>query len=167
MKKVTNESLTKNSANLDEIIGNVDQMDALINSREFVTSLINDLINNKRNVVEWKLVDGNGSLDSIDPHTIKDTFGIDYSFDFKYKYQDQVVPLTIFISGEVPFKVSPRVRGDYFTQPEGGEATVDYKYLANNLDLGLFDQDGTDIDISWLTPELKKRVTTEIIKDYV
>lgn len=167
MKNPTNESITKNTANLDEIMGNVDEMDAILKSREFQTALINDLINGKRNVTEWKIVDGNGSLESIEPHTIKDTFGIDYSFDFKYKYGDQLIPLTIFISGEVPFNVSPRMSGDYFTQPEGGAASVDFKNLGMGLDLSLFDKDGSEVDISWLTPELEKRVTKSIIADYV
>lgn len=167
MKPKVNESLTKYSANLDEIVNNVDEMDKLLRSREFVTKLINDLVNNKRNVVEWKIVDSVGSIEDIDPDSLRDTFGVDYSFDFKYNYEGQIIPLTIFISGEVPFDVSPVRRGDYFNPPEGGEATVDYKNMGSHLDLGLFDKDGSEIDISWLTPELEAKVTRELLQDYV
>lgn len=167
MKKRVNETLTKKDANLDEIVNNVDELEKLLGSREFLTTMINDLVNNKRNVVEWKLVDGVGSVDDIDSQSLKDTFGVDYNFDFKYNYQGKIVPLTLFISGEVPFNVTPKRGGDYLTPPEGGEVKVDYNNMGKNLDLGLFDQEGSEVDISWLTPELESRVTKEILQDYI
>jgi hypothetical protein len=167
MKKSTNESITKKSANLDEIVNNVDEMDALLRSREFLTTLVNDLINNKRNIIEWKLVDGNGSVSDVDSQELKDTFGVEYSFDFKYNYQGKTLMMTLFVSGEVPFKVSPVRSGNYFTPPEGGEVSVDYKNMGKELDLSLFDQDGSEIDISWLTPELEEKLTKQILQDYI
>lgn len=167
MKKTTNESITKHSANLDDIINNVDELDVLLNSREFITSLVNDLINGKRNVVEWKLVNGNGSTEDIEPYSLKDTFGVDYSFDFKYKYQNKVISLTIFITGNVPVNIKPVNNGDHMTPPSGGNIGVDYKNMGKDLSLGLFDQDGSEINVSWLTSELKARVTKELLQDYV
>jgi len=167
MKTTTNESITKNTANLDEIVNNVDELDAILNSREFITKLIDDLRNKKRNVVEWKLVDGKGTTDDIDPHSIADTFGVNYIFDFKYKFGDKIIPLSIIISGEVPFDVTPHKRGNWFTPPEGGAVTVDYKNMGSGLDLGLFDQDGSELNIKWLTPELRSSVTKEILQNYV
>lgn len=168
MKQVTNESsLTKNPANLDDIINNTDKMETLLNSREFLTNLVNDLINNKRNVVEWKLVDGSGSVEDVDHESLKNSFGVDYSFDFKYRYNGQIIPLTIFITGDVYFK-RPQYRDATHMQPaEGGEAVIDDQDLGNQLDLSLFDKDGSEVNISWLTPELEKQVTKSIIKDYV
>lgn len=170
MKKVTNESsITKNSANLDDIINNTDKMEGLLNSRDFITNLINDLINNKRNVVEWKLVDSSGSIDDVDPESLKNTFGVDYSFDFKYRYGNEVIPLTMFITGEVSFDRTPYRSASRMQPAEGGEAVIDDKDLGNQLDISLFDKDGGDIDISWLkqNPALEKQVTSSILKDYV
>lgn len=168
MKKITNEStLTKNPANLDDIINNTDKMEALLNSREFLTNLVNDLITNKRNVVEWKLVDGKGSADDIDHESLKNSFGVDYSFEFKYRYNGQIIPLTIFITGEVSFDRAPYSNATRMQPAEGGEAVIDDQDLGNQLDLSLFDKDGGEVNISWLTPELEKQVTKSIIKDYV
>lgn len=167
MKQKTNESISKNSANLDEIMHNTDEMDALLNSREFITTLINDLLNNKRNIVEWKIVDGNGSANDIDGDSIKDTFGVDYSFEFKYKYQDVVVPLTLFITGNIPFNVSPRRSGDWFTPPEGGEVSIDFNKMGSDLDLSLFDKDGSELNVKWLTPDLSSKVAKQILQDYL
>lgn len=167
MKQKTNESITKYDANLDEIVNNSDELDTLLNSREFITQLINDLINDKRNVVEWKLVNGNGSTDDVEMNTLKETFGVDYEFAFKYKFGEKVIPLSIFISGEVPFKATPVMKYNRDTPLEGGEVTADYKNMGSQLDLGLFDLDGGELNIKWLTPEMVKNVTKGILQDYV
>jgi hypothetical protein len=163
-----NETITKNSANLDDIVNNTDEMDEILNSREFITTLVNDLINKKRNITEWTLVDSIGGIDGLDPETIRDTFGVDYEFNFKYKYKDHdSIPLTLYISGEIPFKMTPRKNGNWFSPPEGGEATTDHKNLGPNLDLGLFDKEGGEIGIKFLTPEIQSKVAKEILQDYV
>lgn len=167
MKKVTNESITKNSANLDQILNNVDETEKTLQSKEFQTVLVNDLINGQRNVTEWKITDGNGSVSDIDPATLKDYFDIDYSFEFKYKYKGKLYQLSLFISGLVHFNVNPVDNGNWVNAPSGGEAVVDDKNLGNGLDLALYDQDGSEISIKWLTPELEKKLTKQIIKDYV
>lgn len=193
MKKV-NESLTKNPANLDDIVNNVDQMDTLLNSREFLTTLINDLMNSKRNVVEWKLVDENNGADRIDPEGLTDSFNVEYSFDFKYNYitaeerkqhektnqelrrrgqpeklfpKGEIIPLTMYINGSVSFARGEVRPGNHFTPPEGGEMNIDMNHLGDNLDLSLFDKDGDELNLKWLTPELEKKVTQSILKDYV
>lgn len=167
MKKTTNESITKNSANLDDIINNVDEMDLIIKSKEFQTSLINDLINNKRNIVEWKLMDSSGGLGDVEQGTIKDNFDIDYSFDFKYRYNGKIIPLTLFITGNIHYNISPSRNGDWLNAPEGGEVEVDKQNLGSGLDLALFDQDGSEISIKWLTPDLEKKLTKQIMQEYV
>lgn len=167
MKKTTNESITKNTANLDEIVNNIDEMDAILGSRDFITNLFNDLRNNRRNVAEWKLVSGSGNAQEIDPETIDNYFGVDYIFDFKYKYLDKVVPLTLYIVGKVYFNRSD-YRGASHTQPaEGGEAVVDEKDLGKNVDLTLMDNEGEEINISWLTPELKIQVAKAILNEVI
>lgn len=167
MKKLTIESFTKFNANLDEIMGNVDEMDQLLNSREFITTLITDLISGKRNVVEWQLVDGHGKSEDVDSDSLKDEFGINYSFEFKYRFKDQVIPLTIFIAGDVKLIKTPYRSASYLQPAEGGGNEVDFNDLGRELDLSLYDKDGSEINIKWLTPDLKKKVTREIIKDYV
>lgn len=161
------ESLTKYSANLDEIMDNIDQMGELLNSKQFLTTLVNDLISGKRNVTQWKIMDQSGSLEDVDPETENDSFDINYSFDFNYKYGDKVIPLSIFISGDVYFTRTPYRSGNYFTPPEGGEAVIDDKSLGQTLDVALFDKDGRDLNIKWLTPDLKEKLIQQIIKDYV
>jgi hypothetical protein len=168
VKDLIKESLTKYSANLDEIMDNVDQLDEIINSKEFLTTLINDLINNKRNVTEWKLMDSHNGLEDVDPFdNEKDRFEIEYSFDFKYKYQDKIIPLTLFINGDVYFSRTPYRSASHMQPAEGGEAEVDYKNLDYGLDLSLFTQDGDEVNIKWVTPDLKKRLVQQLLKDYV
>lgn len=167
VKDLIKESLTKYSANLEEIMDNVDEYDQIINSKEFLTTLVNDLINN-RNIVEWKLMDSHNGLEDVDPFdNEKDSFDIDYSFDFKYRYKDKVIPLTLFIKGDVYFSRTPYRSASRMQPAEGGEAEVDYKNLDYGLDLSLFGQDGEDINIKWLTPDLKKRLVQQLLKDYV
>lgn len=169
MVNTITESLTKYSANLDEIMDNVDQMSELLNSKPFLTTLVNDIIKGSRNITQWKIMDKAGSLEDVDPDSDRDYFDINYSFDFDYKYADKVIPLSIFISGNVYFSRTPYRRGNYFTPPEGGEAVIDYNSLAQTLDVSLYDKDGIELDVKWLDndPKLKLALINQIIKDYI
>ncbi len=169
IRKLVKESITRFNANLEEIMDNNDELSQIYNSREFLISLFNDLINKKRNVVEWKVMMANNDSESASPYdeSSDGDFNVEYDFDFTYNYNGKPLKLTMFITGTVAFTQTPTNGGDWFTPPSGGGKNIDFKDLGNGLDFTLFDDDGTEINTSWLTPDLKKKIVAQVMKDYV
>jgi hypothetical protein len=163
-----NELFTKRSANLDEILDgdNNPSLDEILNSREFQTNLINDLITGMKNIVSWKVVDHTGSIDDIERD--ENTFNIDYSFDFVYKFKDSDIRLTLYIIGTVDVDWIGSYRSaTHYNPEEAPQAKIDYRELGRMLDLSLFDDGGNEISLKWLTPELELKVVKSIINPYL
>lgn len=160
---------SKRSANLDEIVDGdgTPTPEQVLNSKDFQVNLINDLINNKRNIIEWKVIDNSGSINDLE-NGDDDSFDIDYSFDFKYNYKGVPVPLTLFINGRVDVKwMGKYISATYYNPPEYPQPEVDDKSLGKTLDISLFDDDGSEIGIQWLTPDLEAKVAKAIISPYL
>jgi len=194
VKQLINEFLSKHDANLDSIISNKDEKTELYKGRKFLTEFVNNLQNlnnfakelsndltnidpntmdgkNQPNskIVNWRLEQKSGSLEDVDPHDDEATnIPINYIFDFDYKFDGNVYPLSLSIEGVVYFSRTPYRSGNYFTQPEGGEANIDYKDIGNTTKLTLHDrEDGDEIDISWLTPQIKNKIVGQIVSNYI
>lgn len=169
IRKIIKESITRFNANLEEIMDNNDELGQIYNSREFLTTLFNDLVHNKRNVIEWKVMGAhNGSEDaSLYDDSAYGDFKVDYDFDFVYNYKGKQLKLTMLINGNITFTQGKTNSGDRFTPPSGGEMNIDQNSLGNDLDLTLFDNEGKEVSTTWLTPDLKKKVIDQVMKDYV
>lgn len=160
---------SKRSANLDEIIDgdNTPTPEEIYNSKDFQVNLINDLINNKRNVIEWKVIDNSGSMEDLKGDA-DDSFNLYYSFDFKYTYKTTQVPLTIFISGDVDVNWdNGYISATHWQPAEHPSAEINNKNLGRNLDIALYDDDGGEISLTWLTPDLEAKVAKSIISPYL
>lgn len=160
---------SKRSANLDEIIDGEQNPspEEILKSRDFQTNLINDLINNKRNVSSWEVYEQSGSIQDIDNQDDND-FDIDYMFNFKYNYKGVEIPLSIFINGTVDVNwVGKYISATHWQPAEYPQPEIDEKSLGRMLDFSLFDDDGSEVDISWLTPELERKVAKSIISPYL
>lgn len=160
---------SKRSANLDEIIEGdaTPTPEDVLQSKDFQINLINDLINNKNNVIEWKVIDNSGSMEDLRGGN-DDSFDIDYSFDFKYNYKGTPVSLTIFINGQVDVDwVGKYISATHWQPAEYPNAELDYKNLGKMLDIALYDEDGSEISLQWLTPDLEAKVAKSIISPYL
>lgn len=164
-----NELFSKRPANLDEIAdGDANpSKDEILNSKDFQVNLINDLINNKKNVDSWSVMQSSGSMQDLQS-TEDDEFNVDYDFDFVYNFHGIKVPLTMFINGAVDVNWSGSYRSATHWQPaEYPEPEIDNRSFGRGLDLALYDDDGSEISLQWLTPELKTRVVKSIISPYL
>jgi hypothetical protein len=164
-----NELFSKRPANLDEIAdGDANpSKDEILNSKDFQVNLVNDLVNNKKNVDSWKVVQSSGSMDDLQS-TEDDQFNLDYDFDFVYNFHGIKIPLTLFINGNVDVNWDGRyVSATHWQPAEHPRAEIDYRNLGTGLDLALYDDDGTEVSLQWLTPELKNRVVKSIISPYL
>lgn len=164
-----NELFSKRPANLEEIIdsdANPTQ-EQIFKSKDFQVNLVNDLINNKRNVTSWEVYDKHGSMEDLQGSD-DDSFNIDYTFNFKYNYKGTEIPLTLFINGEVPVNWHGSYRSaTHYNPSEYPEPSIDDRSLGGSLDLALFDDDGSEISLTWLTPELQSKVVKSIISPYL
>lgn len=160
---------SKRSANLDEIVDG-DQnpsLEEILKSKDFQVNVINDLINNKRNVVSWEVYEKSGSMEDLESDS-DDRFPIDYTFNFTYKYKETEIPLTLFINGDVDVDwIGRHISASHYQPAEYPEPKIDEKNLGRMLDIALFDDDGSEIDIQWLTPDLVTKVAKSIISPYL
>jgi len=166
---MVNELYSKRSASLAEIVDGSENpsKDEVLKSKDFQVNLVNDLINNKKNVKSWTIRDQHGSMEDL-RDTDDDRFHVDYDFDFVYNYKGVDVPLTMFINGDVDVDWRGSYRSATHWQPaEHPEASIDYKNLGRMLDLALFDDDGSEISLTWLTPELRNQLVKSIISPYL
>jgi hypothetical protein len=167
--KMINELFSKRPANLAEIVdgdGNPSK-DEILNSKDFQVNLINDLVNNKKNVDSWRVIQSKGSTNDLES-TDDDKFAVDYDFEFVYNFHGIKVPLTLFINGNVDVNWSGRhIPATHMQPAEHPESEIDYRTLGRDLDLALFDDDGSEISLTWLTPELKTSVVKSIISPYL
>jgi hypothetical protein len=162
-----NELYSKLTANLQEIMdgdGNPSKED-ILNSKDFQVNLVNDLIS-KKNISDWEIYDEHGSI--ADANSENDQFAIEYTFNFKYKYKETLLGLTLFINGEVDIDwVGGHAPETRYNPAEYPTPKVDDTNLGRSLDLALFDSDGSEISLTWLTPDLEKRVVKSIISPYL
>lgn len=170
------EMFSKRSANLDEIIDgeNNPSKEDVLESEDFQKNLINDLINNKRNVTDWTVFEHSGSMDDLES-TEDDGFNISYDFHFVYNYKGTPIQLSLYITGDVDVNWDGRyVSATHWQPAEYPESEIDYKNLGRQLDITFFDDEGSELNLvrkdngnSWFTPELKNKVAKSIISPYL
>jgi hypothetical protein len=164
-----NELYSKRPANLEEIVdgsGNPSK-DEIFNSKDFQVNLVNDLINNKKNVESWSVRKSSGSMSDLQS-TEDNQFDVDYDFDFIYNFHGIKVPLTLFINGAIDVNWQGSHRSaTHYNPAESPEPSIDNRTFGKSLDLALFDDDGSEINLTWLTPDLQIRVAKSIISPYL
>lgn len=160
---------SRRASNLEHIVDeeNSPKKDEILNSKDFQVNLINDLIDKKKNVDSWTVRKSSGSIQDLESDD--DTqFPVDFDFDFVYNFHGIKVPLTLFINGEVDVNWSGSHRSaTYWNPSESPEPEIDKRSLGRGLDLALFDDDGSEISLNWLTPEIQTRVVKSIIDPYL
>lgn len=164
-----NELFSRRKADLDEIVdGEANpSKDEILNSKDFQVNLINDLINKKANVNSWQVRQSSGSMADLES-TEDDRFPVDYDFDFVYNFHGIPVPLTLFINGEIDVNWKGQHRSATHWQPaEAPQPEIDQRSFGRGLDLALYDDDGSEISLTWLSPELKNKVVKSIIDPYL
>ena len=173
---ILTEMFSKRAANLEEIIDseNNPSQEDVYESDDFQKNLVNDLINNKRNVSDWTVFEHSGSMEDLESND-DDSFPINYEFHFTYNYKGTAIPLSLYITGNVDVNWSGRyVSATYLQPPEYPEAEVDYKNLGRMLDIAIYDNDGGEVKMinkttgnKWVTPELEKKIAKSIISPYL
>lgn len=155
---------SRRASNLEEILDSDanPSKEEVLNSKDFQVNLINDLVG-KKNIDSWTVHKSSGSIDDLESENDK-KFRVDYDFDFKYNFHGIKVPLTLFINGEVEVDHKPTKS---WTPREYSKPSIDYNTLGNHVDLALYDDDGSEISLTWLTPELKAKVVKSIISPYL
>lgn len=159
---------SRRASNLESIVDEDKNpsKDEILNSKDFQVNLINDLLA-KKNVDSWTVRQSNGSMDDLDS-TQDHRFPVDFDFDFVYNFHGIKVPLTLFINGEVDVNWKGSHRSATHSNPsEHPEPEIDNKNLGRGLDLGLFDDDGSEVSLTWLSPDLKTKVVKSIIGPYL
>jgi len=168
-EEMINELYSKRPASLAEIVDGSENpsKDEILKSKDFQVNLINDLVNNKRNVKSWEVYDKKGSIEDL-RGTDDNRFNIDYDFNFTYNYKGVDIPLTLFINGDVDVDwVGSYRSASHWNPAEYPEPEIDQRSLGRMLDLALFDDDGSEIGLTWLTPELETQVVKSIISPYL
>ena len=164
-----NELFSRRKADLDEIVNGEanPSKDEILNSKDFQVNLINDLINKKANVNSWEVRKSSGSMEDL--QSINDNkFPVDFDFDFVYNFHGIPVALTLFINGEVDVDWKGSNRSATHWQPEESpRPEIDQRSFGRGLDLALYDDDGTEISLHWLSPELRTKVVKSIIDPYL
>lgn len=164
-----NELYSKRSANLGEIVDNDNNpsKDEIFNSKDFQVNLINDLINKKQNVERWTVHKSSGSMSDLES-TEDNQFNVDYDFDFVYNFHGIKIPLTLFINGAIDVNWHGSHRpATHWNPAESPEPSIDNRTFGKHVDLALFDDDGSEISLTWLTPDLKVKVVKSIISPYL
>jgi hypothetical protein len=167
--EMINELFSRRKADLDEIVNGEanPSKDEILNSKDFQVNLVNDLINKKANVNSWEVRQSNGSLNDLES-TEDDKFPVDFDFDFVYNFHGIPVSLTLFINGEVDVNWNGSHRSATHWQPaEHPEPEIDQRSFGRDLDLALYDDDGSEISLTWLSPELQTKVVKSIIAPYL
>lgn len=167
--EMINELFSRRKADLDEIVNGEANptKDEILNSKDFQVNLINDLINKKKNVNSWEVRKSSGSIEDLQS-TDNDKFPVDFDFDFVYNFHGIPVALTLFINGEIDVNWNGSQRSATYLQPaESPQPEIDQRSFGRNLDLALYDDDGSEISLTWLSPELQTKVVISIISPYL
>lgn len=125
---------------------------ANLNSREFLTQLVNDLLTGSQNVKNLKIYQE--SIPAARSVDMSDTEGsvddVLCEFSFTYLYNGHQIPLQIIFSGTVYFDVkSINSNGDgYNTQAISGVAIGNKDY--SGMEIAIRTKSGQELDTTWL-----------------
>lgn len=168
-EKITlNELFSKRNANLAEIVDGADNPTSteILNSDDFLGSLFSDLVMN-RNISNWQIMQKAGSMEDIDNEN-QDSLKIDYDFKFTYNYKGIPVGLNLFMDGEIYIRWQGRYRPQTHTSPaEHPQPYPDQRTMGEYVNLSLYDDEGEQINIDKLTPDLKLKVVKAILSPYL
>lgn len=168
MKENIQELYSKRSGLLHDMIeaNNSPSMDEILNSRDFQTSLVGDLVSGKKNITDWSLHDNNGSIEDLTSNE-DNSFDVSYNFSFKFKYNEIPVQLSLFINGTIDVRWRGSNRPATYTNPaETPQPEIDNRTFGKYLDLSLFSDEGQEISLKWVTPDLKQKIVISILSPY-
>jgi hypothetical protein len=157
--RVINEEISSfDYLNIDEL-ENSDNRGAILNSKDFQTKLVYDIINqNKATIIDWE--EQHSQIDPIDDDGFgEDTIKYLYKYyDFKYHYNEHIFNLNLEIIGEdLPVTTTgTHVPATQLLPPEHPEAeSVDYR----DIQITFADEDERDeINTEWLDKDHNLRI---------
>lgn len=137
-----------------------DSVDSTLNSKEFQTRLVHDIMNN---VVKFK--EEYGVIDDVEDNGFGDNVipRLEKNYTFEYNYGGRMFNLELDLEGRnLPVQsTGQNIKGGYYTQDEyPTPESIDY----SGVDI-IFWEDGAEIKMPWLdkNAQLKDKIVRSII----